>query len=74
MTGLDALRSVRFVTAHGKRFAVVDADEWETLIEWLETIEDVRVVDEAMSELRAAGGDRKRAGWIEWESVADEIG
>ena len=33
MTGLAALRSLQFVTAKGKRFAVLSAEDWEVLIE-----------------------------------------
>jgi PHD/YefM family antitoxin component YafN of YafNO toxin-antitoxin module len=32
MTGLDALQSVQFVTAKGKRFAVLSAEDWEALM------------------------------------------
>jgi hypothetical protein len=73
MTGLDALQSVQFVTAKGKRFAVVSAEDWDALIEWLETLEDGQLARQAFAELKAAGGDRKRAGWLEWDAVADEI-
>lgn len=64
MTGLEALQSVQFVTAKGKRLAVLSADDWEALIEWLETLEDVATVRQTLSELKDAGGDRKRAGWL----------
>jgi len=74
MTGLDILQSVQFVTAKGKRFAILGAEDWETLIEWLETLEDLQIARQAFAELKAAGGDRKRAGWLEWKSVAGEIG
>src|SRR5262249_16293072 len=74
MSGLEALQSVQFVTAHGKRFAVLSADDWEALIDWLETLEDTRIARQAYAELQAAGGDRKRAGWLEWDAVADELG
>ena len=66
MTGLEALQSVQFVTAKGKRLAVLNAEDWEDLIEWLETLEDANVVRQALAELKAAGGDRKRAGWLPW--------
>ena len=68
MSGLDALQSVQFVTANGKRFAVLSADDWEYLVEWLETLNDIQVARHAMNELNAAGGDRKRAGWLEWNT------
>ncbi len=74
MSGLDILQSVQFVTAKGKRFAILSAEDWEALIEWLETVEDLQIARQAFAELKAAGGDRKRAGWLEWESVAGEIG
>ena len=73
MTGLDALQSVQFVTAQGRRFAVLSAEDWEALIEWLETLEDSQIARQAFAELKAAGGDRKRAGWVQWDAVADEI-
>lgn len=73
MSGLEALQSVQFITAKGKRLAVVDADDWEAMVEWLEGLEDRQVVREAIRDLKAAGGDRTRAGWAEWRSVAGEI-
>jgi hypothetical protein len=43
MTGIQALQSVQFVTVKGKRLAVLSAEDWEVLIEWLETVEDKQV-------------------------------
>ena len=68
------MQSVQFVTANGKRFAILSADDWEDLVEWLETLDDIQVSQQAFNELKAAGGDRKRAGWLEWNTVAGEIG
>lgn len=62
MSATDVLQSVQFITAKGKRFAVLNAEDWEALIEWLETIEDLQIARKALAELKAAGGDRKRAG------------
>jgi hypothetical protein len=73
MTGLEALQSVQFVTTKGKRLAVLNAEDWEALIEWLETIEDTQIAHEAFEQLKAAGGDRTRTGWLEWESVKDQV-
>ena len=70
MSGLEALRSVQFVTAKGKRLAVLSADDWDALIEWLETVEDVQIARQAFAELKAAGGDRRRAGWLEWRRLS----
>jgi hypothetical protein len=73
MTGLDALQSVQFVTKKGKRLAVLTAEDWESLIEWLETLEDVRIARQAFAELKAARGSRRRAGWLKWNAVKDEL-
>ena len=73
MTGLEALQGVQFVTAKGKRFAVLSADDWEALIEWLETVEDLGAARQAIAALKAAGGDRKQAGWSAWKDVAGEL-
>jgi hypothetical protein len=73
MTGLEALQSVQYVTVKGKRFAVVSVDDWDALVEWLETLEDIQVAREAFAELKASGGDRERAGWLRWEDVEEEL-
>jgi hypothetical protein len=33
MTALEALQAVQFVTVKKKRFAVIEIEEWEALIE-----------------------------------------
>lgn len=73
MTGLEALQSVQFVTVEGKRLAVMSAEDWEAMVEWLENIEDVQIAQRAFAELKAAGGDREKAGWLKWESVEKEL-
>lgn len=73
LTGPGALRSVRLVKAKGKRLVVIDADEWEALIEWLETIEDMQIVRKAYDQLKKANGNRRRAGWRKWTEVRDEL-
>jgi hypothetical protein len=54
-----------------QRFAVIDMKDWESLIERLETLEDVQIAKEAFAELDAAGGDRQRAGWMRWDDRKD---
>lgn len=39
-----------------------------------EILEDTQIAKQALADLAAAGGDRKRAGGVEWDAVADEIG
>ena len=73
MTGMDALQSVQFVTKKGKHLAVLNADDWEALIDWLETVEDAQVARQAFAELKKAKGDRRRAGWLEWDAVKGEL-
>jgi len=73
MRGVEALQSVQFVSNNGKRFAVISVDDWEALIEWLETLEDAQIVRQAFTDLKAAGGNRKRAGWQEWKTVATKL-
>jgi len=73
MTGLEALQSVQFISVKGKRLAVLDAEDWEALVDWLETLEDAGVVRRALDQLKAAGGDRERAGWREWKAVSGEL-
>ena len=74
MTGLEALQAVQYVAVKGKRFAIIDTDDWETLIEWLETLEDVQIAQDAFAQLETFGGDRERAGWLRWDDVKEEPG
>jgi hypothetical protein len=74
MTALDALQSAQFVTANGRRLAVLSADDWEGLVEWLETLEDVNVAKDARRRLLSVGGDGEAAGWLRWDDVKEELG
>lgn len=73
MTGLDAMHSVQFVTVNGQRLAVLNAEDWESLVEWLETVEDLGLAKEARRSLQSAGGDRVRAGWVRWDDAKEEL-
>jgi nitrate reductase NapAB chaperone NapD len=73
MTGMEALQSVQFATVKGKRVAVINAEDWEALIEWLETIEDINMAQEAVRIMKTVGRDRERAGWVEWDQVKDQV-
>lgn len=46
------LTSVQFTTVGGKRLAVLSAEDWESLIEWLEDLEDKKVIQDALEHLR----------------------
>lgn len=65
MTELEILQSVQYVTAKGKRFAVINADDWEALLEWLETLEDQQIARQAFNELKMANGNREQAWLVE---------
>jgi hypothetical protein len=73
MAGLELLQSVQFVTVKGKRLAILSANDWEALIEWLETLEDLQIARQAFAELKAVGGDRQRAGWLRWDDVKEDL-
>jgi hypothetical protein len=65
----ESLQSAQFVTIKEKRFVVIPAEDWEALIDWLEDLEDDRIVKESLDQLKGAGGDRKKAGWLKWDDV-----
>lgn len=73
MTALEAVQTVQFVTVKEKRFAVIEAEQWEALIEWLETLEDLQIFKESYKSLEQAKNSRQEAGWLRWEDVRDEI-
>jgi hypothetical protein len=73
MTGLDALQSVQYVNLKGERFAVVSVEDWEALIEWLESHDDAETARQAYAELQASGGNRESAGWLRWDDVQEEL-
>ena len=53
--------------------AVLNIDDWEALIEWLETLEDVQIAEQTYKELEAFDGDRERAGWLKWDEVRETL-
>jgi hypothetical protein len=73
MTGLEALQSVQNVTAHNARFAVINVEDWEALIEWLETVEVVQTAKQAFADLKAHAGNRDQAGWHRWKEIREEL-
>ncbi|MGH9842514.1 MAG: hypothetical protein ACREEM_27550 [Blastocatellia bacterium] len=73
MTGLEALQSVQFINVKGQRLAVLSAEDWEALLEWIEILEDAKIVKQSLAELKAVNGDRKKAGWLEWDEVEAQL-
>ncbi len=73
MTALEVIQSVRYITVRDKRYAFVDAEEWESIVDWIETLEDLQVFRQATAELEAAGNDPEQAGWLRWDDIRDEL-
>jgi hypothetical protein len=48
------LQSVDFLKRKGKKVTVLDVETWQALIEWLETLEDLQIAQQALKELKAA--------------------
>ncbi|HUV90535.1 MAG TPA: hypothetical protein VMY80_12845 [Anaerolineae bacterium] len=70
---LDTLRFV--VGTDGRPTAIqMDIETWRKIVEALEDAEDVNLAREALAELKAAGGDPDKAGWLRLEDVAREWG
>ena len=67
------MQSVELINLKGKQVAVLNLEDWQALIEWLETLEDVQIARKAFDELKAAGGNRQRAGWLKWDDVEQEL-
>ena len=72
---LSSANSVQYVIgADGKPTAVLlSIAEWERIIEALEDAEDLEIVQRALDELEAAGGDPEKAGYISWEQARAEF-
>ncbi len=65
------LTSVQFTTTpNGRRLAVLSADDWERLIEWLEDLEDRRIIEAAQEHLRTGP---EEAGAIPLEQALREL-
>jgi len=43
---------------------VVALEDWEGLIEWLETLEDIQIAKQFLTQLKSHQGNRERAGWL----------
>ncbi|HAX76475.1 MAG TPA: hypothetical protein DCY88_11705 [Cyanobacteria bacterium UBA11372] len=69
MSGLEVLNSVKFINLKGNLVAVLSVEDWQALIEWLETIEDIQIARKAFAQLKAAGRNRESAGWLKWDDV-----
>ncbi|GAB4497786.1 MAG: hypothetical protein OHK0052_10000 [Anaerolineales bacterium] len=73
MSTLERLNSVQFVTVKGKRLAVLSAEDWEAMMEWLETVEDIQISRQHLDQLQQANGDRETLGWLNWDAVKNQL-
>lgn len=65
------LNSVQFVQGPtGRRLAVMDADDWLGLVEWLEEVEDRQVIRANLERLRSGP---ENGGAILLETIVDEL-
>jgi hypothetical protein len=65
------LSSVQFVQAPtGRRLAVMDADDWMGLVEWLEEVEDRQVIRANLARLRVGP---ENSGAVPLETILDEL-
>lgn len=69
MSILDSLQSVQYITLKGRRPVVLDADDFEALIERLEDREDLHLATQSIADLKAAHGNWPQAGWLDWDAV-----
>jgi hypothetical protein len=74
MTAVEALKSVQFVvnTEGRPTAALLSIEAWEALINLLEDVVDMRSARQALSELQAAGGRPRQAGWLAWDEIEAE--
>ncbi len=67
----SVLSTVQFIEAPtGRRLAVMDADDWIGLVEWLEEVEDRQIIRANLARLRAG---QKDSGAVLLETVLDEL-
>lgn len=67
------MQSVKFFKIKGKQVAVLDVENWQAFSEWLESVEDLQIAKQALNDLKAAGGNRDRAGWLKWDDVESQL-
>lgn len=67
----ETLSSVQFATApNGRRVAIVDAEDWDALIEWLEDREDHEIIRAALDRLQQGP---EASGAVPLEDVLDDL-
>ncbi len=74
MTVTDVLKASHFLVdeAGHRTAAVLDIDDWNRLLAWIEAIIDTRLAESALAELASASGEPRQAGWLDWQSARGE--
>ncbi len=72
---IEMLQSVRFIVGtDGKPTDVILSFKmWEKIIEWLEDLEDAKIIREATARLKLANGNPKVAGLISWTQAQKQL-
>ena len=67
----ELLKSVQFVVGQDGKPAAVQLDmaTWQALLDWLEEVEDRRIVQEILPRLRQAP---QKTGALRWDDVKDQ--
>ena len=52
---------------------LLDMQTWDSILEALELAEDLPVIKKALAELRAAGNDPVKAGFIPWSKAREKL-
>ena len=66
----NVIPAIQFVEGPGgRRLAVMDADDWDGLVAWLEDVEDQRIIRSNVDRLRSGP---EASGAIPLESILDE--
>lgn len=70
---IEALQSAQFlVDANGQRIAVqLSLTAWETLLNWIEDLEDKAIIKEALPKLQSLREHSDNPDWVDWSAVKD---
>lgn len=70
----DTMKSVQFlVNPAGQQTGVVlNMDDWERLVDWIENAIDIKIATQALRSLNQAGGRPEHAGWLAWDDIEEE--
>ncbi|MFZ5822467.1 MAG: hypothetical protein ACOYYJ_21460 [Chloroflexota bacterium] len=70
-----APENIRIIpNAKGKPAGVlIDMQTWESILEALELADDLPIIKQALADLKSAGGDPIKAGFIPWSEARAKL-